>query len=229
MERILLLHGALGASAQLAGLAARLKDKYEVLTYDFTGHGGREIPEDPLSIVSFAGGVLQFLDTMGIARIAVFGYSMGGYVGMYLALHRPERISKVATLGTKYHWDEPTAARETQMLDPEKTEQKVPAFAAAQQKLHAPADWKTLMQKTAAMMTDMGADSPIKPADYPQIATPCLLMLGDRDKMVTLEETLAVYKSLPNARMTMLPGTPHPIERVDSELVSFLLKRFLLE
>jgi hypothetical protein len=45
--------------------------------------------------------------------------------------------------------------------------------------------------------------------------------------MVTLDETLAVYKALPNARMGMLPNTPHPVEQVDVALLSFMVGSFL--
>jgi hypothetical protein len=51
-------------------------------------------------------------------------------------------------------------------------------------------------------------------------------MLGDRDKMVSLEETMAVYQGLPNAQFAILPQTAHPIEATDMELLSFMLIRF---
>jgi pimeloyl-ACP methyl ester carboxylesterase len=38
--------------------------------------------------------------------------------------------------------------------------------------------------------------------------------VGDRDKMVTIEETLAAYRRLPNGRFIVLPDTPHPLEKV---------------
>src|SRR6185312_9159050 len=109
---------------------------------------------------------------------------------------------------------ESIASREIQMLNPEKIAQKLPAFAEALQQRHAPNDWKVLLEKTAAMMLALGADNTLKTADYAGIATPALILLGDRDKMVSLEETVAVYKALPNARMSMLPATQHPIEQI---------------
>ena len=47
-------------------------------------------------------------------------------------------------------------------------------------------------------------------------------MLGDRDKMVSLDETVAVYKSLPNAEMCVLPNTPHPLEQADTGLLTLM-------
>lgn len=53
------------------------------------------------------------------------------------------------------------------------------------------------------------------------------VLLGDRDKMVTLDETLAVYKQLPNAQCGVLPGTPHAFEQVNIPLLAQLIKEFL--
>lgn len=227
MESLLLLHGAIGASSQLLPLAKELKSAYDVHTLNFTGHGGRADNGSPFSIGLFAKDVLQFLDEQQMEKVAIFGYSMGGYVGMYLARYHPERIRRVITLATKFSWDESIAARETQMLNPEKIGQKVPAFADALRKMHAPNDWRVLLGKTAEMMTEMGKDNPLKLSYYPAIQTPTLIMLGDRDKMVTLEETVAVYKALPAAQMAVLPNTPHPLEQADTSLIGFFIRRFL--
>lgn len=227
MQPLLLLHGAIGASAQLKPLADSLGRAFRVYTPDFTGHGGKAGTDAPFTMALFAEDVLQYMAQEGLGKAAIFGYSMGGYVGMYLAKHYPEKVDKLITLATKYHWDEATAAKEVQMLNPEKIEQKVPAFAESLRKLHEPNDWKQLMGKTAEMMLALGKDNPLKPEDYATITTPAMLLLGDRDKMVTLDETLAVYKALPNARMGMLPNTPHPVEHVDVALLSFMVGSFL--
>ena len=227
MQSILLLHGAIGASTQLKGLADVLADSYKVYTLDFTGHGGRPGNDAPFSIALFAGDVLQFMENERLDKVSIFGYSMGGYVAMYLALHHPEKIEKVITMATKYTWDEAIAAKEVLMLNPEKIEQKLPAFAATLAKMHAPNDWKLLLHKTAAMMTAMGNDNPLKPTDYPAIAAPVLLLIGDRDKMITLDETLAVYRALRAAAMGILPSTGHPVEQADTGQLATMIKRFL--
>jgi len=51
-------------------------------------------------------------------------------------------------------------------------------------------------------------------------------MLGDRDKMVSQEETARIQKSIPNAQLAILPGTPHPIEQVDISLLTGHLRHF---
>jgi esterase len=63
--------------------------------------------------------------------------------------------------------------------------------------------------------------------EYASIQTPSLIMLGDKDKMVSREETIAVYEQLPNAQLAILPATPHPIEQVDKDLLAYHIRRFI--
>lgn len=226
MKTILLLHGAIGAADQLEPLAAQLRESYTVRTLNFSGHGGTA-DNGAFSIPAFAQEVLAYLDAEGLLQVSIFGYSMGGYVALYLAKQHPERVEKIVTLATKFHWDEPTAAKEAQMLDAEKIAIKVPAFAAALEKRHAPNDWEALLNKTKDMLHAMGANNPLQVADYAAIQTPVTVCLGDADKMVTLDETLAVYKTLPHAKLAVLPATQHPIEQANILLLAFIIKQFI--
>lgn len=226
MRHLLLLHGAIGAADHFEPLIKELEKDFTIHSFSFPGHGGNEMPGESLSIKLFAETTLGYIDDNKLDKVCIFGYSMGGYVAMYLAKHHPGRVERIVTLATKYHWDGPTAVKEIQMLNADKIEAKLPAFAEALQKRHAPADWRVLLQRTGDMLLTMGEDNPLKPTDYPGIQTPALILLGDRDKMVTLDETLAVYRALPAAQLGILPGTPHPIEQVDTKMLSFFISRF---
>lgn len=226
MQQLLLLHGAIGSSAQFKPLEEALKKHYHVHLFDFPGHGGKDMPES-FSIRSFAESVKEHLDKNNLIKVSVFGYSMGGYVAMYLAKHYPSLIDHVITLATKFEWSESIAEKEWKMLQADTIEQKLPSFAKTLKQRHAPQDWKQLVQKTAAMLTELGKDNTLKPVDYTTINVPSLIMIGDRDRMVSLEETVAVYKQLPSAAFAVLPATPHPIEQVDVDLLSMHIHRFL--
>ena len=231
MQHIILLHGAIGAKDQLLPLANLLKDDLIVHTLNFQGHGGTSMPAN-FTMQDFAHELLDVMAAMPpdtiVDGVHVFGYSMGGYIAMLAAKQEPELFKSITTLATKYYWDDAAAQREVQMLNPEKIEEKVPAFATTLEQRHQPNDWKEVLAKTAVMLTAMGADNPLKLEDYAGIKTPCLLLLGDRDKMVTLEETVLVYRNLPNAQLGVLPNTPHAIEQVDAEKLAYQLLEFIL-
>ena len=229
MPAILMLHGALGTQAQFLPLRSLLEEQHTVYTFDFIGHGLAEPAKEGISVPLLAQQVLDQLDAYDLDAIPLLGYSMGGYVAMYLARHYPRRVSKVITLATKYHWNAAIAAKEVNMLDAAVIEQKVPAFATALEQRHARQDWKKVLSHTAGLMQQLGTQPLLAAEDYAAITTPALLMLGDRDTMVTLTETVEVYRALPQAQLAVLPNTPHPLEKADPALVAALLQRFLNE
>jgi len=223
---LLLLHGAIGAADQLTTLAAQLGKDFTVHNLDLPGHGSRPFSGDRYSISLFAKDVLSYMDDLKLSQVAIFGYSMGGYVGMYLARHHSSRISGVVTLATKFRWDPAIAQRETQMINPDKIQEKVPAFAQALHQRHQPKDWKMVLQRTAGLLKDLGDMPLLTPEICSGITTPVLLLLGDRDKMVSLDETLETYKALPNAQWGILPATAHPIEQVKTDLLACHIRAF---
>jgi pimeloyl-ACP methyl ester carboxylesterase len=225
MQHLLLLHGAIGSADQLKPIAAALENKYIVHTLNFSGHGGeQDIPS--FRIESFAADVLNYLHKHNIENIHVFGYSMGGYVALYLAKHHPEKINTVFTLATKFLWTPAIAQQEIKMLDANKITEKIPAFAQILNKRHAPNDWKSVLQKTADLMTALGNDGALKNEDYETIQHPVLIGIGDKDTMVTLEETIGVYRKLKQGNLIVLPQTPHPIEKVAIERITNEIKLF---
>lgn len=227
MQPIILLHGALGSKDQLQPLTKALENYFQVHTFNFSGHGGRPFGDKHFSISLFSDQIGEYMQEMGISQTTIFGYSMGGYAAMYLARQFPDKISKLITLATKFHWDEKTAAREVTMLNGKTIQEKVPAFAAQLQQRHAPNDWLVLLEKTSQLLTDLGKQNALQPEDHAAIATPCLLLLGDRDKMVTLDETVAVYKQSPHGQLGVLPGTPHALEQVNVPLLAGMISTFL--
>lgn len=225
MKDIILLHGAIGASDQLNPLAESLSVKgFSVHQFSFSGHGKMAFQER-FSIEQFAVELYQFILEHNLEQPNVFGYSMGGYVALYLESQKPNLIGKIATLATKFDWTPDGAIKEAAMLNPETIQQKVPHFAEALQKRHGE-NWIALLNKTAEMMKALG-DSPLLNDEVLNtIESPVLLGLGDKDSMVRLDETRKVFAALPTSNMYMLPNTKHPIEGVNVELLVSILANY---
>lgn len=227
MENLLLLHGAIGADDQLATVDEALSSSYRIHRLSFSGHGGKAFPEEAFSIPLFAKEVLHYVEEQQIEQVSIFGYSMGGYVAAYLAAQHPNRIKKIVTLATKWDWSPEIAQKEIGMLDPEKIQAKLPAFADALAKRHAPLDWKENLQRTAAMMIALGNAPALTLEKFQQITCPILICVGDRDKMVSIEESLRLYRTLPNAALSVIPYTPHPVEQANTARLISILTDFL--
>ena len=228
---MLLLHGALGAAAQLAPLAGPLAQRLgrPVDVVELEGHGDTAPHPEGYAIERFAEQVAARLDAGRIERAALFGYSMGGYVALHLARVRPERVAAVATLGTKFRWDPETAAREAARLDPAAIRAKVPRFADALAARHggAAGGWEAVLARTAALLRSLGERPVLTDAALAEVVAPARVMVGDRDVTVTVEETAGAYRALPNGELLVLPRTPHPLEQVDAGRLEGALADFL--
>lgn len=215
MDKLLLLHGAAGSSVQLEPLANKLKDTYSVYMLNFSGHGGKPIPEEPFSIELFAEDVLYFINKNKLEGINIYGYSMGGYVALYISRHIPEKISKIFTTATKFNWNKESSIKEAALLDPEKIKEKIPKFAEQLLRIHSPEDWKIVLKKTAEMMINLGRNKLLKDEDFPLIENEVTVSVGDRDNMVSIEETIDVYRKLKRGNLLIMPDTPHPFEKIN--------------
>lgn len=226
---LLLLHGALGAQAQFDQLAARLEPHFSsVHRFDFEGHGAASRPDRPFRMEHFVENVLAYLAAHGLPAIDVFGYSLGGYVAMLLARQHPAQVKRLATLGTKYLWDVEDAAREVRLLDPDKIRAKVPAFARTLEARH-PAGWEVVLGKTREMLTALGQTPALSLADFAAVPHRLRLMVGDQDTTAGVEDSLRVFRALPNAEFEVWPDTPHALERVSLERLTRSLSEFFNE
>ena len=110
---VLVLSNSLGTTQELwERQVAVLADRFRVLTYDHPGHGASRLPEDAPTVERFAGGLLGLLDELGLERVSLCGVSLGGMVGMALAVDAPERVERLvlactsAYLGPPDGWSE---------------------------------------------------------------------------------------------------------------------------
>lgn len=226
MKNILLLHGAAGSRENMQSLERSLSPDFAVESINFYGHGGTPYHSE-FSIELFAKQVLDWMQSAALDFVTIIGYSLGGYVGLYLAKNYPDKVEKLVTLGTKLYWDVSVADKEIAKLDPETIEAKVPAFAQALEKLHSPVNWKTVLRQTASMLKDLGKFSPMRLTDFRSIQIPVLLIVGDRDRLVTMVETSTAFRELPKGQLAVMPSTPHAIEQTDVVLAASLIKKFL--
>jgi pimeloyl-ACP methyl ester carboxylesterase len=225
MKDLLLLHGALGSKEQFAELELVIADSFKVHTLNFSGHGSRQWHHHAFTIQNFAHEVLDWMNEHYIQTIDIFGYSMGGYVALWLARFYPERVGRIFTIGTKLKWNDEEAEREIKMLNPEKVTEKVPAFALELEVRHGEHEWKSVMTRTALLMKDL-AHTHLREQDFLKIDKQILLGRGAEDTMVTFEEIDYVHHLLKNSEHKTYEGIPHSIAKVPVTLLEKEFERF---
>ncbi|MFJ9351681.1 3-oxoadipate enol-lactonase [Streptomyces sp. NPDC101237] len=111
----LLLGPSLGTSYALwDAVAPELSARHRVVRWNLPGHGGAA--PGPVgagaSVGDLAGLVLALADSLGVERFGYAGVSLGGAVGLHLAVHHPDRLESLAVICSSAHFDGPRPWRE---------------------------------------------------------------------------------------------------------------------
>jgi pimeloyl-ACP methyl ester carboxylesterase len=226
MTSLLLLHGALGASAQFETWKPLLASSFEVHTPELEGHGLSPAADRPFRMEHFADNLLQYIQKHQLKKPLLFGYSMGGYVGLTLEHLHPGTFAGIFTLATKFDWRPETAAQEVKGLNADKIAEKVPAFAATLEQRHPAIGWRNVLSSTAEMMLHLGSAPTLTAEVLGGIECPVRVAVGDRDKMVSVEETTWAYRALKHGQLQVLPNTAHPLELMYANAMASLLGSF---
>ena len=101
---MLLLHGSgpgVSAWANWRLVIPRLAQNFRTIAPDIVGFGFTERPEGiRYDMETWLKHALDFLDAMGIEKAHVVGNSFGGALSVALAIHAPERVSRLVLMGS---------------------------------------------------------------------------------------------------------------------------------
>jgi pimeloyl-ACP methyl ester carboxylesterase len=200
---LLLLHGAFGRATAYPTLA---KGR-QVIAVELQGHGHTADVDRPLTYEQMADDVAALLKELKIEQADVFGYSMGGNVGLALAIRQPKLVRKLAINGSHF-------GKLEDAYDPDVFKQfkSLPAdFAPAILKdpydkvAPDPKQWPTLVAKVKAMGLEFKG---FGREDMKAIKSPVLITLGDRD-VVRPEHAVEMFRLIPTAELAVFPGADH--------------------
>jgi pimeloyl-ACP methyl ester carboxylesterase len=122
-----------------------------------------------------------------------------------------------------------TAWFNTQFRDVERLRQVVPGWVDLLQSWHAPLGndhWQSLLTQIATLFwTPLHYTA----EDFAKITAPALILSGDRDTLIPLEQQVEMYRLIPDAELAILPGADHlgATRRVDlfTHIVSDFFER----
>jgi len=75
-----------------------LAPEHRLIRYDYRGHGASPVPPGDYSIADLGADALALLDRLEIPVTAWCGISLGGMVGLWLAINAPERIERLVVI-----------------------------------------------------------------------------------------------------------------------------------
>ena len=107
---LLILGPSLGTAAPLWDAASELlSEHFSILSWDLPGHGLSRPASAPFTVAELADAVVVLADERNVNRFAYAGVSLGGAVGLELALRHPEHLDAVSTICSVAVFGEPGA------------------------------------------------------------------------------------------------------------------------
>lgn len=104
-ETIVFIHGLSDSLVYWEFLASNLKHDYQVLRIDLRGHGQTELGNDEISIDTYADDLHSLLCELGIGKITLVGFSLGGAVALDFAVRYPKMVSSLVLMSSFYKAD----------------------------------------------------------------------------------------------------------------------------
>jgi 3-oxoadipate enol-lactonase len=242
-EPLVLLHGLGGDAGFWARERAELADRYRVIAIDLRGSGRTVTVSTEHEIADLADDVAAVLDRLGVRRAHVVGFSMGGYVAQAFAVRHPDRLARLVLAATSATLNPQLRAFVNAVLDvsesgirPDQMYDLIwpwlfsPAFIGDP----AHADWfvypedDPAEQSPAAWRGQYLAQRRFDgSAELGRIAAPTLVVVGEQDRLVAVEEARAFAGAIAGARFEVVTGAGHLVNVEEPARWTALVAEFL--
>jgi pimeloyl-ACP methyl ester carboxylesterase len=194
-EPLLLLHGGMGRIEMFGTLLTALARSRQVIGVDLHGHGRTSLGDREISPIDMGDDMAVIVKQLGHEKVDVFGYSMGGAVGLRFAIQHPQMVRRLALLSAGYAQDGfhpellPQQAQVgAAMADAMK---ETPMYKSYMAVAPRPEDFPRLLDRMGAWMR--------KPFDWSEdvkkLTMPVMLVYGDSD-MFRPEHIVRFYQLL---------------------------------
>ncbi|CAL9364229.1 bifunctional 3-oxoadipate enol-lactonase/4-carboxymuconolactone decarboxylase PcaDC [Streptomyces sp. enrichment culture] len=226
----LLLGPSLGTSYALWDrVAPELAAFRRVVRWDLPGHGGSaaELIGPGATVGDLAGLVLALADALGIERFGYAGVSLGGAVGLHLAVHHPERLTTLAVIcssacfGGARPWRERAALVRRDGLDELADGADARWFTPGFTVPGLVRDHRAADPEAYAACCDALAAFDLRDR-LGSITVPTLLIAGRQDPATPPAHLRQIADAVPEATLVELPGASHlaPAERPEAVLTA---------
>jgi pimeloyl-ACP methyl ester carboxylesterase len=208
---VILLHGGLGNAGNFGHQVAPLVAAgYRVILIDSRGHGRSTRDDKPYSYDLMGTDVLAVMDALSIGKAAIVGWSDGACTGLILGHHHPDRIAGVFFFACNVDPSGTLPFEMTPLIERcfSRHKQDYAALSSTPEKFDEFVEAVGLMQRTQPNYSA---------ADLGEIKVPVTIVQAERDEFIKMEHAEYLARSVPGARLVMLPDVTHfaPVQRPD--------------
>jgi len=222
-------------------LIGRISRDFRVIVFDNRGTGYSGASGEPFSVPLFTEDTAGLMEQLGIARAHVFGFSMGACIAQELAIMSPEKVDRLILVagdcgGTEAVRTSPDILN--RFIDKSGTMEEVadrmfpllfpPVWLAAHDPFHSCPDvYETTSPENGARQLAAFSAWPGSFSRLGAIRSRTLVMAGDEDAVVPLENSRLISSRIPGAELVTFHGAGHGLmyqcpDRFSEQVIGFL-------
>lgn len=211
---LVMLHGNGEDHTYFKHQMAPFSERYQVIALETRGHGQSPRGTAPFTLEQFAEDLKAFLDSREIRRCHLLGFSDGANIALLFALKYPEYLEKLVLNGAD--------------LSPSGVKLSIQApIVLGWGLLQVIRRLDKRAQPKWELLDLMTTQPHIKPERLSALTMPVLVIAGDRD-MIRERHTWLIARSIPNSRLSILPGD-HFVARRNWQAFNPVVLDFLSE
>ncbi len=216
-EPLLLLHGGLSATENFDPyILPVVADRFYVYGYDRSAHGRTGMRNGYYHFDFQRDEAIAYIEDVIGEPTHLFGHSDGGIIALLVAIARPDLVLSIVATGTNYTWDAGlNLAGEIIISDEDRAE-------FVERSPDSPESLDLIIHKAY----EVWATEPnITSEELARITCPVLVLNGD-DEPFSPHHGVDLYQALPNARLAIIPGSPHATHKVKPHLFLAIIQDF---
>lgn len=241
---IVFAHGLLWNLKMFDPQVAALSDQFRCVAFDFRGQGRSQITKDGYDMDNLTRDVVALLDVLNIERCHFLGLSMGGFVGLRLAIDFPERLSSLMLLNTTADPEETAKVAQyskflasLRWLGMRRVSKKVmpimfgEAFLTDKSRKSECKAWQACMQNNHKMGVTRATLGVIEREgvfeQLQNIKTPTLIVAGMDDKATPHRKSERMHFAIAGSKLAMIARAGHSSTIEAPDQVNAVIQKFL--
>ena len=199
---VILLHGGLANSNYWGKLVPTLAQRYRVIVMDSRGHGRSSRDEKAYGYDLMASDVVALMDYLKIDKAALIGWSDGAIIGLDIAMHHPERLSKLFAFAAN---SDPSAVKDVEH-DPVFSAFIARARSEYEKLSPTPKEYDAFLKQITKMWD---SEPHWTAADLAAIKVPTWIVDADHDEAIKRDNTLFMADNIPGSGLLIQPEVSH--------------------
>jgi pimeloyl-ACP methyl ester carboxylesterase len=199
---VILLHGGLANSNYWGNQVRALSAHYQVTVMDSRGHGRSTRNTQPYGYKLMASDVIGLMDYLNIRKAAIVGWSDGAILGLEIAIHDPERLTKLFAFAAN---SDPSGVQDI-AKSPVFTAYIARAATEYRRLSPTPDQYQSFLHEISKMWE---TEPHITAEQLHGIKVPTWIVDGDHDEAIKRENTEFMATAIPNSGLLLQPEVSH--------------------